>query len=365
VSVSDGLAVAGTVTYTFFANNTCSGAGAAAGTGSISGTGPGPIAAVPVSATEGPLAAGSYSFQAVFTPTNTNYTGSTSGCEPFTVNAGTSSTATQVDDAATKAAWAGTETTGASAFDTATVSVSDGITATGTVTYTFFANNTCSGAGTAAGTVMLTTTGAVPNSNTESNLAGGSYSFQATYSGDTNYSGSTSSCEPFKVIAIVSQITPTNTTCGQFASGTAATQGPIMYPTSGTTISQGVNPGVIFYWVKVTVSSPGSQTFHVTETTTYSPTTGTKLFGLASGSFAYDGSCNTLATTITGTEDGLQVFFTATTAGTYFIGLKYSPKDVVGSGPAATSFVPPFNYLYTFATTGVAGSTSTVAFNHT
>src|SRR5262249_38697923 len=153
----------------------------------------------------------------------------------------------------------------------------------------------------------------------------------------------------FRVIAIVSQITPTNTTCGQFASGNAATQGPITYSTQGTTISQAA-PGVIFYWVRITVSSPGTQTFHVTQTTTYNPTTGTKLFGIANGSFAYDGSCNTLPTTITGTDADRQVVFTAATAGTYFIGLKYSPNDVVGSGPAATSFVPPFNYLYTFST---------------
>jgi hypothetical protein len=284
-------------------------------------------------------------------------------CEPFSVGPGTSTTATVVFDAAINAPWLGTETTGASAYDTASVTTSDTIVATGTVTYTFFTNSACSGTGSAAGTVTLTASGAVPNSNTESNLAGGSYAFQATYSGDGNYGGSTSLCEPFSVIAIVSQITPTNTTCAQFASGTAATQGPITYSTTGSTISQ-VAPGVIFYWVKVKVSTPGTQTFHITQKTTYSPTTGTKLFGLANGSFAYDGSCNTLATTITGSNADRQIVFTATTAGTYFIGVKYQPKAIVGSSPAATAFVSPFNYLYTFATTGVAGSTSTVALNH-
>jgi hypothetical protein len=212
--------------------------------------------------------------------------------------------------------------------------------------------------------VTLNADGTVPNSNTQGPLAAGSYSFRAHYSGDSNYTGSTSGCEPFAVIPVVSQITPTNTTCQQFATGTAATQGPIQYSTSGTKISTD-NPGVIFYWVKLTVASSGSQTFHITQSTTYSPTTGTSLFALGAGSFAYDGNCNTLSTKITGTPADLAVTFNATTAGTYIIGLKYSPKSIVGSSPAATTFVAPYNYLYTFSTTGVIGSTSTVALNHT
>ncbi len=58
----------------------------------------------------------------------------------------TTSTPTTVFDAATNTAWAGTEKTGASAYDTATVTGA-GVTPTGTVTYTFFTNNTCTGTG--------------------------------------------------------------------------------------------------------------------------------------------------------------------------------------------------------------------------
>jgi len=317
---------------------------------------------VPNSSTESTLAAGSYSFQATYSG-DANYSGSTSPCEPFAVGSGTSSTATTVFDAATNAAWDGTETTGASAYDTATVTSSDTITATGTVSYTFFTNGTCNGTGTPAGTVTLTASGAVPNSSTDGPLAAGNYSFHATYSGDSNYGGSTSACEPFKVVGIVSQITPTQTTCAQFASGTAGTQAAITYSTKGTSISQ-VAPGVFFYWVRVTVSSAGKQTFNITQSTTYSPTTGTNLFAKASGSSAYNGSCSTLSTTITGTDANRKVVFTAAGAGTYYIGIKYSTKSIVGSGPAATKFVSPHNYLYTFSTTGVAGSTSTLALNH-
>jgi uncharacterized repeat protein (TIGR01451 family) len=168
----------------------------------------------------------------------------------------------------------------------------------------------------------------------------------------------------------VSQITPTQTTCAQFKSGTAGTLSAVNYATKVTTISS-VNPGVLFYWVKVTVSSAGKQTFNILQSTTYSPTTGTGLFAKASGSFAYDGNCNTLSTTITavvGTATGAdyKVVFNAAAAGTYFIGIKYNTKTIVNSGPAATT--TGTNYVYTFSTTGtggpVGGSTSKLNLNH-
>ena len=182
----------GSVAYTFFTNGACTGTGTAAGGGTLASGVP------PNSNTQGPLTAGSYSFRAVYSG-DANFAGSTSACEPFSVTAGTSTTDTTVFDAATNAAWTGTETAGAHAFDTASVIPSAGITATGTVTYTFFANAACTGTGTPAGTVTLTATGAVPNSTTQGPLVAGTHSFQAVYSGDTNYAGSTSACEQFRV----------------------------------------------------------------------------------------------------------------------------------------------------------------------
>src|SRR5262249_3746568 len=154
---------------TFFGNGSCSGGGSPAGTVTLA------AGKVPNSATEGPLVAGAYSFHG----TNSGeweYAGSSSDREPFSVAGGTSKTAATVFDAATNAAWSGSETTGASAYDTSSVSTSDGFTATGTVSYTFFTNGSCQGGGSPAGTVTLTGTGAVPNSNTEGPLAAGSYS---------------------------------------------------------------------------------------------------------------------------------------------------------------------------------------------
>src|ERR1039457_6123775 len=189
VSSSGTVTATGTVSYVFFTNGTCSGTGASAGTVSLDAAGN-----VPNSSTESTLAAGSYGFQATYSGDG-NYSGSTSLCEPFSVSGGTSTTKTVVFDASSNAAWTGSETTGSSAYDTASVTSSGTVTATGTVTYTFFTNGTCTGTGASAGTVTLTAAGAVPNSNTEHTLANGSYSFQAKYSGDSNYSGSTSACE--------------------------------------------------------------------------------------------------------------------------------------------------------------------------
>src|SRR5262249_15789522 len=130
--------------------------------------------AVPNSTTVGPLAAGSYSFQATYSG-DANYAGSTGPCEPFSLGIPSTQTATTVFDAGTNAPWAGTESTGASAYDTSSVSGEQGgIVPTGTVAYTFFTNGSCQGSGTGAGTVTLDAAGNVPNSSTEHTLAAGS-----------------------------------------------------------------------------------------------------------------------------------------------------------------------------------------------
>ena len=153
---------------------------------------------VPNSDTQGPVAAGSHSFRAAYSG-DADFISSTSPCEPFTVNKDGSNTATTVFNAATKASWAGTELTGAKAYDTAKVSTVGGITATGTVTYTFYSTGNCSSTTTNAGTVTLTANGSVPNSGTQGPLQPGPHSFQAAYSGDSRLPPSTSSCEPFTV----------------------------------------------------------------------------------------------------------------------------------------------------------------------
>ena len=65
--------------------------------------------------------------------------------------AASSTTSTVVDDAVTQSPWSGNEKAGASAYDTASLGgLVSGFTPTGTVTYSFFTDSTC--------TVTATTT---------------------------------------------------------------------------------------------------------------------------------------------------------------------------------------------------------------
>ena len=61
---------------------------------------------------------------------------------------------------------------------------------TGTVTFTFFTNGTCEGAGAGKGTVDLVAGVAHP-SQASGALQAGDYAFRATYNGDGNFNAST------------------------------------------------------------------------------------------------------------------------------------------------------------------------------
>ncbi len=177
----NGFVIGGTVTYYFYTNGGCS--GGSTETVTMSG------GTVPNSASHGPLAAGSYSFKAVYSG-DSNYIGSTSGCEPFTVNkANTTITTTLVPNQSTFAL-------GSSVADSATVVTQvNGFVIGGTVTYHFYTTGDCSGASSDQTVAMAG--GLVPNSGSHGPLAAGSYSFKADYSGDSNYNGDSSACEPF------------------------------------------------------------------------------------------------------------------------------------------------------------------------
>jgi hypothetical protein len=248
---------------------------------------------------------------------------------------------------------------GGSIHDSATLSGTSP-TAGGTVTYTVYTNNTCTTAATTqiSGQPAAVTVagGVVPNSASVTFNQAGTYFWQAIYSGDLNNQGSSSLCTSESIVvtsAQVSQITPTQTTCAMFQSGTAATLSEVDYSTRSGQISQ-VAPGVFFYWVKVQVSTTGAQTYTITQ----SVSTGSNFFLPAPGSFAYDANCNTLETTVSQSAGTTTVLFSTTAvegAGTYFIGIKYRTSNVLGE-PAPS----PSTVVYTFNTTGVSGSTSQV-----
>src|SRR4051812_5536670 len=176
-TVSDtvsGVDPSGDVTFTFFANSTCTGQGTAKGTVALAGGVAHPSTA------SGALAAGDYSFQGHYNG-DTNFAASTSPCEPFHVNTAASTTATELHNNAGDAVIAlnSSVALGTNVHDKATVS--DANTAfdpTGTATFAFFTNGTCDGQSTANGSP--TRPSANPHPSTASGaLAAGDYSFQA------------------------------------------------------------------------------------------------------------------------------------------------------------------------------------------
>lgn len=154
----------------------------------------------------------------------------------------------------------------------------------------------------------------------------------------------------------MSQITPTGTTCSEFSGGTAQTLSSVQYTVRNGVIRQ-ENPGVFYYWVKVTAPD-GNNTFVVNQ----SITTGnfSTLFAIASGSVVYNSSCTNVHGTFTqspinATSGTVTVRFNTPTAGTYYIAIKFSTSSVTGKTAPTPSTVG-----YTYSATGVPGSTSSL-----
>ena len=121
----------GTVAYTFFTDGTAPGTGSEAGGGHLDGGVP------PTPTPRGPLEAGTYSFQAVFTSGDGNFT-----VRPATASRsawiGTSQTATPCSTRPPTPLSRAGAVHGGSAYDTASVTTADEFTPTGTVVYSLF-----------------------------------------------------------------------------------------------------------------------------------------------------------------------------------------------------------------------------------
>jgi hypothetical protein len=163
--------ISGTVHYLFASGGSCgvSTSGITVGLGAPS-------------MTVGPLGAGTYSFVAIYSG-DSNYSGSTSSCETFTVLKAATTIQTQLYvDLSTYTIW-----------NTATITYSP-LVATGNVIYNIYAGSGCAGTPISTQSVAMAN-GFAPNSAATSSLkVPGSYSFQAVYNGDSNYFGSTSTC---------------------------------------------------------------------------------------------------------------------------------------------------------------------------
>jgi hypothetical protein len=149
---------------------------------------------------------------------------------------------------------------------------------------------------------------------------------------------------------VASQITPAETSCGQFASGTAQTLGSVQYDLNNDLIQRLV-PRKFLYWVKVRAPA-GNNTSEITQTIT-TANFNTFFADKGNGSNVFDSNC--VAVERTGSQIGntTQVRYNAPAAGTYYIGINFTGQNLLGQ-PAPS----PATVHYDFRTTGVPDSTS-------
>jgi hypothetical protein len=285
VAGTTGFTPTGTVTYDLFSNGTCTGSAASADTVSLSsGT-------VPQSSTTAALAAGAYSFHAVYSGDST-YAGQTSACEPFTVSKASASLGTVVDDASLTTAWDGNEATGATAFDTARVIGVAGFTPSGSVTYSFFTNSSCTPGASTTHAVTLSG-GSAPDSLTTAALAAGAYSFEASYSGDANYLASTGTCEAFAVLKAPSGVgTVVDDATSNAPWDGSETIGATAYDTATVTSVGGFTPaGTLTYDLYANAACVGSPVSTSTKTLSGGAVPNSSVTAaLAAGTYSFSGS---------------------------------------------------------------------------
>jgi uncharacterized repeat protein (TIGR01451 family) len=201
---------------------------------------------------------------------------------------------------------------------------------------------------TLAGTTM-TKAHVVSNTTTGSC---GPYNNTASFSTSNDGSGSASASTTVNCAQGVAQITPGNTTCAQFASGTAQALSSLQYALKGNVINE-VNPGVFNYWVKVTAQA-GSNTFVINELITTGNSSTLFRIGNGNNNPVFDSTCNGgLKPSITQNSSGsTMVTWTAPTAGVYYISVKFDATSI--DSAAAPSPITTVHYNY--STNGVVGS---------
>jgi hypothetical protein len=215
-------------------------------------------------------------------------------------------------------------------------------------------NNTNRVLGPITGTVNTSTGVATTGNHSFMPTAAGTYYWVASFSGDvnnTNINATNVGCgdgnEAIHVLAPTAQITPTNTTCQQFAGGTAGTLSNFTYEGTGTISND--QPGVFFYYEKVTITAGQTITVNETLTSGQGPN---YLLQVLNGSTQqvqiYDTACNTIGgATIkigpTGTSP-YAVTISGLPAGSYIFSIKYTPKSIVGQPtPSPTTLVYSFS----------------------
>jgi uncharacterized repeat protein (TIGR01451 family) len=304
-SGNDSFTPSGTVTYHLYSGLECNVDNAIGDPETVTMSG----GNVPDSSETDPLATGSYSYQAVYSG-DSNFAGSTGPCEPFKVSPGSLTPSTTIKNAADDSTVDGALPLGSKVYDTTQLSGAvEGFDPTGTVSYRFFQNRDCSGEGSSAGSDVALN----GQSDTQGPLGAGEYSFQATYSGDSNYNGATSSCEPLTI----GNVTPSASTTLKNAATDATIE-------NGSTLANGSS---------------------VYDTADISNAGGFPLTGTVSFRFFHNGDCSgTPASVQTGVAVGGHSAATAALdEGSYGFQAMYVAGDDPNHSDSAWSACEPFN----------------------
>jgi hypothetical protein len=243
---------------------------------------------------------------------------------------------------------------GTTVHDEATVARTAGTPAgvpdpTGSVTFTLYDNGTCNGNVLQTDANKPLSSGTATSATFTTPSTAGSFSYSARYNGDANYPAATGPCEPFQTkVTPQGIIAPTQTTCNDVLSGTAQTLDAVNYSVVGGKIGQGINPGVFFFYSKITTTT-ANQVVTVSQSNT--STNGAASFQILQGqAWLWSGDCSSkLVGTTTNGDSGAS--FVVAQPGSYIIGIKYTTKSLAG-----TTAPVPANITYSF-TTSLGGQT--------
>src|SRR5262249_5063380 len=120
-------------------------------------------------------------------------------------------------------------------------------------------------------------------------------------------------------------IAPTQTTCNDVLNGTAATLDAVNYSVTGGKIGQGINPGVFFYYAKITTTQPNQV---VTVTQSNDSTNSAANFQILNGqAWLWSGDCSSKIVGST-TNGATGASFTVPVPGNYIIGTKSNTKSI-------------------------------------
>jgi len=245
------------------------------------------------STSESNLAAGTYNFMAVVTG-NDNYIGSTSDCEPFTVNKAQLSISTIVHDVSHQDITNDSVALGSVVHDTATVTGGvSGFTVPTTVSFTLTGNYTDSCAnGSAVGNDGTEQSGAYKSADSLA-LGAGNYAYRASVSGNDNYIGADSSCEPFAVNKAQLAVT-TNIHNANHQIVTSVATGSVVHDTASLTgnVSGFATPAITFtFYTNSNCTGDGSSVANLgADENDSSLVRSANSAALAAGSYAYKAS---------------------------------------------------------------------------